>query len=48
VAEKMRGDFAAEVAALRSELTDAYATMERMRTLLAFGRYETSETDTVN
>jgi hypothetical protein len=35
VAEKMRADFAAEVAALRAELTEAYALLERLRTLNA-------------
>jgi hypothetical protein len=36
------------VAALRRELAEAYALMERLRTLNAFARYERSETDTVN
>jgi hypothetical protein len=34
--------------ALRRELTDAYALMERLRTLNAFAQYQRSETDTVN
>jgi hypothetical protein len=48
MAAQMKAEFDAEVAALRSELADAYALMERLRTLNAFARYEQSETDTIN
>jgi hypothetical protein len=48
VVEEMRARFAAEVAALRQELAESYALMERMRTLLAFSRYERSESDALN
>ena len=46
--EEMRAYFDREVAALRSELAEAYALMERLRTLNAFAKYERSETDSVN
>jgi hypothetical protein len=46
--EEMKAYFDREVAALRSELAEAYALMERLRTLNAFAKYERSETDSVN
>jgi hypothetical protein len=45
--EEMRAHFDAEAAALRSELAEAYAMLEHLRTLNA-ARYERSETDSVN
>jgi hypothetical protein len=48
VVEEMRAYFDAEVAALMSELAQAYALMERLRTLNAFAQYQRSETDTIN
>ena len=48
MAAKMNAEFDAEVAALRRELAESYAMMERMRTLLAFSRYERSESDAIN
>jgi hypothetical protein len=48
MAAKMQAKFAAEVAALRAELAESHAMMERMRTLLAFSRYERRESDSVN
>jgi hypothetical protein len=46
--EEMRAYFDAEVAALRSELKEAYALMEYLSTLNAFARHERSETDAIN
>ena len=48
MAAQMKAEFDAEVAALRSELAQAYALLEQLRTLNAFARYERSESDTVN
>ena len=45
--EEMRAYFDAEVGALRSELREAYAMMEYLRTLNAFARYERSETNAI-
>jgi hypothetical protein len=48
VVEEMKAHFAREVAALRSELAQAYALLERLRTINAFAQYQRSEHDTVN
>lgn len=46
--ERLQAEFESEVAALRKELAEAYAMMERYRTINEFIRYERSEHDTVN
>jgi hypothetical protein len=48
VAEKRRANFAREVAALRSELREAYALLERLRTINAFTAYQRMESDAIN
>jgi hypothetical protein len=48
MAAQIKAESDAEVAALRSELAQAYAQLEQLRTLNVFARYERSETDTVN
>jgi hypothetical protein len=39
---------AAEVAALRSELAEAYELMEKLRTINAFNAYQRMESDAIN
>jgi hypothetical protein len=44
----LKAEFDAEVAALRSELAEAYALMERLRTINAFIGYERMGSDAIN
>ena len=48
MAAKMKAEFDAEVAALRSELAEAYAVIERLRVLNGFARYGRGEHNTIN
>jgi hypothetical protein len=48
MAAQLKAEFNAEVAALRRELAEGYALMERLRMLNAFAQYQRSETDSIN